>query len=125
MGLFIGRPSLSGNPGVVPLPVPFPEALLGMGVLVLSPQPVNTLQLFSIKPSFPQNSGSKASILTHGGLGGLSGSSNWPGGMQNFPPPRELSGGPYPLVCSTVWVWKVLGSSRGLLMGLLPLWQPL
>ena len=68
MGLFVGRPSFSGNVGVVPLPVPFPEAQLVMGILALSPQPVDALLPFGIEPSLPQNSACKASILTHGGL---------------------------------------------------------
>ena len=68
-----------------------------MQLVALSPQLVGTLLPFSIEPSFPQNSGSEASVLTHRRLGGLSGSGNWPGGMQYFSPPMKPNwGGLYP-----------------------------
>ena len=56
--------------GVVPLPLPSPEAQLVMWILALSPQPVDTLLPFSVEPFFPQNSGCEASILTQGGSEG-------------------------------------------------------
>ena len=52
---------------MVQLPVLLLEAQVVMQILVLPPQLADTLLLFSVEPSFPQNSGCKASMLTHGG----------------------------------------------------------
>ena len=98
MGLFIGRPSLPGNPRVKQLPAPFPEAQLAMWILAWPPQPVDALLPFSASnPPGPRTLAVRPLSWLMGDWRGLSSSSNQPGGMQHFPTAREPNWGPYPL----------------------------
>ena len=59
--------------------------------LALPTQLAGSLPPFGIELSFPQNSSCRASVLTHREPEGFVCGGNWPGGVQHFPPPRELS----------------------------------